>query len=530
MAGVAVACTLAPLALMTHLSDASVSSAMVAARSLQPTLDASTTLHNPGMGLAVTFDDNQIPYDLTAAQYADPTDPPTSGAHSFWNESGLTTLLDYQRISILYIRTTWANLQPINQSTYAWNDPTSAVSKLVAEANKRHLKVAFQVVTDSKNRTTSGGQATPDWFFTGHPSAAGNVEPTQFKDPVVSDSQFQTAYKAFVNAFGTQYDDPSLVSYVDGVGIGVGGDLLDLNQPATAPSDPATVHNLWTTLTGAYTGAFRKVPLTLNYVQQGAFNVADLNKTLADPSHPYVPRTDGLGIPNPNALKAFNTQWPAVPVIAESAFSDYASTEPTELWETYYTKPAKALWRVIADATSYHANVLNLGLPAAVNEFNTAGVTWLMYWWGPNGGYRIAPTSVTIPSTLTRGTPVSISSTWSNNGMGVLPRTPQTTSDRISYALLDPNTHKPAWTTLSDADPGALTGSKIQHPVDRRTIPTSVPAGPYDLAVAIVDASNRNAPAVQLGLSSPEYDASGTKITPGGFTAGWYQIGSITVR
>jgi hypothetical protein len=535
-AGAAVACTLATVSLTTQHPQASVSTtAIVAATSLQPIPDTATTLHNPGMGLAVTFDDNRIPYGLTAAQYADPadpTEPTTSSAHSFWHESGITTILTSQQASILYIRTTWANLQPTSQSTYAWNDPASAVSKLVAQAKQYHLKVAFEVVTDSKDRTTSGGQATPSWFFTTHPSAVGNVEPTQFKDPIVSNPEFQTAYTAFVNAFGAQYNDPSLVSFVDGVGVGVGGDLLDLNQPATAPSDPATLHNLWSTFTGAYTHAFPKVPLTLNYVQNGAFSVADLNKTLADPNHHYVPRTDGLDIPNPNALKAFNTQWPAVPVVAESAFQDY---EANKRWETYYKDSETALKHVIVDATSYHVNVLNLGLPAAVDKFVTTDkVTWYTYWWARNGGYRIAPTSVTLRRSLTRGKSVSISSTWSNNGMGVLS---QTTLDcttclkyRVSYALLAPDTHKPVWTTLSDADPGALTGSKIQQTSDSRTIPASVAAGSYDLAVAIVDKSNGNAPAVQLGLSNPEYDASGTKITPGGFTAGWYQLGSISVR
>jgi hypothetical protein len=534
VAGAAVACTLATVALTIQRPQASVSTtAMVAPTSLQPIPDTATTLHNPGMGLAVTFDDNRIPYGLTADQYADPADPtkpPTSSAHSFWHESGITTILTGQQTSILYIRTTWGNLQPTSQSTYAWNDPASAVSKLVAQAKQYHLKVAFQVVTDSKDRTTSGGQATPNWFFTTHPSAVGNVEPTQFKDPIVSNPEFQTAYTAFVNAFGAQYNDPSLVSFVDGVGVGVGGDLLDLNQPATAPSDPTTLHNLWSTFTGAYTRAFPKVPLTLDYVQNGAFSVADLNKTLADPARHYVPRTDGLDIPNPNALKAFNTQWPAVPVVAESAFQDY---EANKLWETYYKDSETALKHVIVDATSYHANVLNLGLPAAVDKFVTT-VTWYTYWWARNGGYRIAPTSVTLRRSLTRGGSVSISSTWSNNGMGVLS---QTTLDcttclkyRVSYALLAPNTHKPVWTTLSDADPGALTGSKIQQTSDSRTIPASVAAGSYDLAVAIVDKSNGNAPAIQLGLSNPEYDANGTKITPGGFTAGWYQLGSISVR
>lgn len=553
MAGATAACTFAALA--TQLLHASVSSsAMVAATSLRPTPDTATPLHNPGMGLAVTFDDDQIPSGLTAAQYADP-----DNGHSFWKEAGVTALLGSHWMSILYIRTTWANLQPTSQSTYAWNDPASAVSKLVTQAKKYNLKVAFQVVTDSKNRTAPGGQATPDWFFAADPSAAGNIEPTNFKDPIVSNRQFQAAYTAFIKAFGTQYDDPNLVSFVDGVGVGVGGDLLDLNQPAAAPSDPATLHNLWSTLTDAYKSAFPNVPLTLDYLQNGAFDVADLNKTLADPTHHYVLRTHGLGIPNPNALKAFNTQWPTVPVVAESAFSDFAPAGSNELWETYYTCrktnppetneacPTKALLRVIIDATSYHTNILNLGLPAAVHEFmqgkkdsNNApmGVPWAVNWWSQNGGYRIVPTSVTLPRNFIRGVPGTISSTWSNIGMGILPRTmgncqgSSCVKYRISYALLDPNTHKPVYTTLSSADPGTLTGSTTQQPSDAIRIPASVHTGPYDLAAAIVDQTNGNAPAVQLGLSAssnPEYDSNGTKITPGGFTVGWYQLGSIRV-
>jgi hypothetical protein len=532
------ACALAAAALIAQPGTGSITAAPVASWTFTPS--TTKVLHNPGMGGVITFDDNE-----------------SYTADTFFQDPNVSKILDSATSpgtpSILYIRTTWAQLEP-TRGSYTWNFPNSRISKLLQRAQDHHLKVSLQVRTDSTNRTANGGQATPPWVFAAAPSGAG-AQPgtiytvpgttTEYTNPRVDDDNFLAAYGNFIKALGEEFNKPDLVAYVDGVGMGVDGNLQTLNQPSSS----FDVNKAWNSVTTAYKDAFDRVPLTLDYVSDGAVPKSSLDTAIN--SGRYLPRIRSLGISKPSFLKEVNTKWPASATVTESAFSSYHTGGP---WSSYYGSVNTTLKRVAMGATSLHANTLNFGTPESINAwlnnppitptYNGAGA--YVKWFVQNGGYRLYPSSVIKPGSTARGSALSIYATWKNDGTGVLtnlPANPDQASGplnkkyRVAYRLLDSD-NRPVANTVTinkSADPGTWVNAQ-DNPVDPTTliIPSGLSVGStYKLAAAIVDTTNVDAttkeaqPAIQLALSGDSYK-DGQKVTaPDG--AGWYPIGTITI-
>lgn len=522
MMSAATACAIAATLAVTHQFSAATGAARLSATattSLTP--DVSTPLRNPTAGWVLTFDDNK-----------------TDGldADSYWTDARVRAVLQPPagsgRLPIgsaLYIRTTWAALEPTapvaGQHTYAWNQPDSPITKLVTHAKAYHLQIALQVMTDSKNRTD---QATPDWVFT--KSRPDHTEPgSTRKEPDLDDPNFQYAYMHFIADLGAKFDDPRTVSYVD-LGLGVNGDAQDLNQ--VEPIEDKA--QLWRTVTDAYSRAFPHVPLVLNYVQNGAFDQTLLDAALA--TRHYLARSSGLGIPDAGALTRLNTRWPASASITEYGFAE-TNSHAAEFEKYYNNTPdpgtetapgiGAAHRRALIDAASYHANTLNLGTPSDMKSWS-AQSSWLLNWFTIRGGYRLAPISISIP-VATRGAAAQIRSVWQNSGIGVLPQ--WNGKYRIAYTLLD-SSNKPVPKTMTvdtRVDPGAWINSHANEVTTSMTLPRSgVSAGTYTLAVGIVDTSQHNSPAIQLATTSKSWDSDGR--APDSSSAGWYEVGTITVN
>lgn len=455
-----------------------------------PTHDANTVLLNPNSGLTITYDDNKL----------DGTDSIT-----FFTDPRVTPVLS--KVSTVLIRTTWARLQP-TATSYAWNAP-SAISNVLQRAKDRNLRVALQVTTDSTGRTVTGGQATPGWVFTngaakGTATKASDDSTRLFDNPDVNDLKFRGSYKSFITELGGKFNTPDLVASVNGVGI----------------ADTAT-QDTWNDVTSAYRTAFPAVPLTLDYKYGQQFLDTSIN-------YGYVPKVTSLGLPDPKLMQKINTMWPAHPVFGESAFTDYNST----LRSSHYQSADTALKSVLRHATGIHASTLNIGTPAAIDQWwksqNIAG--WalsgeqMVNWAALNIGYRLAPTTIAFDND-TPGS-IGIQATWRNSGSGILVNSQSTHKYRVAYALLDKNTQQVVTvngvqvaTVDTNDDPGVWTNRQDVPVTSSLTIPSGTPGAAYDIGVAIVysaDATeSTKTPRIQLGLPQ----------TP----SKWYPVGSTTV-
>ena len=158
--------------------------------------------------------------------------------------------------SILYIRTGWADLEP-QEGLYAW-DNNAIIKMLIDGAKARGLKLAFRIVEDSRDKPRN---FTPTYVrdagAQGYVTQTGSVS---VWSPYPDDPIFQAKYEKFIKAFAAKFDDPDVVDFVDGYGLGKWGEshtVLYLNA--------ANRQSVFDWITNLYLANFKKVPLAINY-------------------------------------------------------------------------------------------------------------------------------------------------------------------------------------------------------------------------------------------------------------------------
>jgi hypothetical protein len=540
-------------------------------------LDESTILHNPGMGWAI--------YPWESSEHKLPRRP-------FWNittnSNGTVTakaaqpayqhFLAKREASIFYIRVSWAEMEP-TQHNYAWNNPNSDIAKAIVGAQANHLQLAFLVYPKGW-----GDQGTPDWVFQSspsHPHAAvidhcsaahqapqnpavatsdpktvltgaathGCVEPSKGlweglnqkykwetdqaesfnKNPNYQDPHFRADFEQFIRAYGSQFNDPGHVAFVDGIALGTEGENVNLNlqyYPHLPAPGVQTYHNNFVWATRLYDGAFTKVLLTAG---PGNFSPDDVLSVYR--SRQYIDRQNNMGSTvwfTPPEVLAWNMAWPDQSGVTEDVWS--ADGQKTD-----------AIFRtqILQDAAALHSNVLDLRSGA---QWDSGGGRMLpdpdhpdrtfdgVNWFAVHGGYRLAPTTVKLSWNGT------VSARWRNSGTGFLPngQTQWNKKYRFAYALLDRH-NKPVAGTVSvdnnlgnpQDDPGTLVDSQVHVATSHLRIPPGALLGFYHLAVAIVDTTNGNRPAIQLGLNPATSHVPATGAQADSNTAGWYDLGSV---
>ena len=125
------------------------------------------------------------------------------------------------------------------------------------------------------------------------------------------------------------------------------------------------------------------------------------------------------------------------------------------------------------------------------------------------GGYRVYPYKVTLPSSLKKGASSKITHCWRNLGWGYLPNNLKQWNYKykVAFALIDAD-GKVAQLFIDDkCEPSEwLQGTPMTYSFD---VKTDVKAGTYLWAVAIVDTTRDNAPGIQLAIAKLSKTADG---------------------
>ncbi|WP_424215789.1 RICIN domain-containing protein (plasmid) [Streptomyces sp. BI20] len=450
-----------------------------------PPRDTSTILRNPAMGWQL-YVEKEIP------------DPET-----FWNQIGGRDSV----ASELYIRLPWSQFEP-TRGHYAWKE-NDDYRRLVEEALRRGLKLAFRITVDSQDTNYS---ATPDYVFDEeHARPAPQNSNTGFRNPLLTDPAFRAAFATFLTEFAKEYDDPARVDFVDTTGLGWWGEGHHL-QLAEADLGPTLD---WST--ALYRTRFTRVLLTLNFGSE--FTVA--REDTARSAGGLATRRDSLGSLQyfpAEAQQALAERFPASPVFSENCYQEFV-LRPTDSCDGAIGRDGlgTVLGRVVADAKNVHANTLDLRHPGTdvhtwVDEYPS-----LVRDFALNGGYRLAPDRIEAPASFPSGTSVPITQTWSNTAVGVLPnKLPGWNGKyRVSYALLRADDSVAARSADSVTDPGDwLRGTPATTTTRARF---DAPPGEYRLAVALVDTTDGGRPGIDLALAGPRTGA------------GWYPLGGVTL-
>ncbi len=455
-----------------------------------PTPNTTTVLKNPLMNLVqyLTSDYN--------GNWSDPT----------WYLNDVNTSANCNTI---YLRAAWMCFEP-TEGNYVWNNNQS-FKNLVAAVKAKGWRLGFRVMCQDDGLSETAVHGTPQYVIDAM-RAAGYTNPYAIYNtryPDVTNPVWQAKFKKFILAFGAKFNDPTITDYVDANGLGKWGEG---NLVGIAPwnGDHTAEKAYYDWHLGVYAQAFTKVilnvtPSTFGTWDNDGYDQQQTDLTYAIGKYGCIWRKDGIGedptLPyvtrSAAQLYEFTQSWPSCPMLCEPWNPGFASND-----RSYMS-------RIIQDVQVFHGNNLT-------NNWNGAWLTTantdLLAQLIATLGYRLRPTKVIVS---TQGATSTINHTWTNDGSGVLPNANVRWGKKyqISYALISGSTVSQVFSDVN-ADPGVLV--KGTNTSFTTTIPWTVAAGTYQLAVGVTDKTIASLPSLDLALT-------GTRLN------GWYVLGNIII-
>jgi hypothetical protein len=397
----------------------------------------------------------------------------------------------------LYIRSSWTMFNP-REDEYGW-DSDPKLKMLIDGAIERGMKLAFRVVPDSRDEPMTHTPA-----FVMEAGAKGFETMTGHRkvwSPYPDDPVFVEKFEKFVEAFGAKFDNPDMVAFVDGFGLGLWGETHDMKY-----LDPANREKVFKWVIDLYSRHFTKVPLAINYHRligtRASWQEPDPDsERLLDYAFGkgYILRHDAFG------MSGYYQQWErdiakkwrfTRPLIMEGGW--VTNHHDITLDPRGYKTIADVREGEFADAREAHANMMDL----RIMEFE--------HWFGESfhlvekfiseGGYRLFPERLSLPVEIRSGETTIILHSWSNLGWGYFPNNiPQWNYKyKVAFALLDGDGTANDIFVDTEAEPSLwLNGESSSYSFTPRI---SLEPGRYVWALGIVDTSKGNRPGVKLAV------------------------------
>ena len=411
-----------------------------------------------------------------------------------------------------YIRTSWSSLEP-QKGVYAWRDSTSRVYRLFKSVQDRGMRLAFRIVVDGRDQ----GQNTP-MFVIEDGAAYYTSGNGRHKSPYPDDPVFQKHYENFVRALAEDFNDPDKVDFIDAYGLGKWGESHGMIY-----SDPADKHAVFDWITTLYTSTFTKVPLLIHYHRvigvgdgESYGDVApDTDSLLVSAiDKGYSLRHDAFGMTDyyQKWEKDFAARWNfRRPIIFEGGWITAAHhrywMDPCGKYREGHSEDVRR--GEFEAAREAHANTMDYRVNDETRSWFTQTFD-LVKSFVAEGGYRLYPSSVTVPAKARRGRTIHVSHTWDNLGWGYCPNNIPQWNYRYkpALALLDSD-GKPVRVYVDDAaEPSEwIMGSRTSYDFEFKV--DDIPQGTYTWGVAIIDRTEDCRPGLEIAVSADRVNAYG---------------------
>lgn len=429
-----------------------------------------------------------------------------SSASDFWTKldnitvPGLSEpvqIADYA--NTLYIRTSWTVLNP-SEDVYGW-DTHSGLKWMIDNARKRGMRLAFRVVVDSRDK---GEDFSPKYVKDAGAEGFASGKNNQRWSPYPDDPIFQDKYAKFIEAFARKFNDPDVVDFIDGFGLGLWGEAHNMKY-----KDYSNRESVFKWAVDLYTKHFTKIPLAVNYhrligTEQSWGDPDEHSKELLEYAFNkgYVLRQDAFGMTD------YYQQW-------ERDFaSEWAFKRPNIMEGGWVTKAHK-WWNdprgyktlgdvrqgEFDDSKEAHVNMMDFRINEVESWFEESYS--LVQKFIAEGGYRLYPDHLSLPKEIKRNTPITITHRWNNLGWGYCPTNIPCWEQRfkVAFGLLDAKGKVVATLVDNQTD---LSKWLKDKPVsyEFKTNISGVPAGTYTWGVAIVDMTRNNAKGLEISAKS----------------------------
>ncbi|UJR53047.1 DUF4832 domain-containing protein [Dickeya zeae] len=431
-----------------------------------------------------------------------PLTNPGTGVANFNRGNGTTlSLADYPDTGIEYDRFYWSDLEPV-EGRYNFQ----LVDAVFAQARQHQPAMGVGLRFMALDEPASGSKI-PDWLIQKGIKGEWTPDKKTFV-PDWDDPVFIEYSQRLLNAFGRRYDGNANLAYVDIGLVGSWGEWHNSNFPSIKPLleryTPAQLNKYVTLFFNAFPQSPKVMLIsggdTLAYaVKQGAGWRADcwgdwhnFSMGWSHMKDDYPARLQAAEV----AYPGFSAAWQRAPVSLEICgyMSEWLSVQ-------YYSR--EQVQATFDWALAQHASTINLksrAVPAQYRDIVDNALTKL--------GYRFRLASLTHESELATGQSLILSSQWFNDGVAPV---------YLKYDL--------AYRVVNDANSVMVMGKTTE---DLRTwlpgqhncvyqldMPESLPAGQYNIDVAMLDAKGVS----RINLANEGKQADG-----------WYRVSTIIVR
>lgn len=423
-----------------------------------------------------------------------------------------------------YIRTSWSSMEP-EEGKYFWNDPDSRLNGLLDEVRRRGMRLAFRIVVDGRDQ----GQNTPQYVIdAGAKCFTSKVGSREVYTPYPDDKVFQEKYEKFLTAFAQRFNSSDEIDFIDAYGLGKWGEAHSMRYMDEANKIP-----VYEWITDLYARLFTNIPLVMNYHRVLAAQTIDgwedapnpdTEKLLASAiSKGYSLRHDAFGMTGyyMDWEKEYAARWRyRLPIIFEGGWITGAHhrywKDPCGKYREGHPEDVRMGEMEIAEET--HVNMMDFRVG---NETESWFQNYdLVQRFVSEGGYRLYPSSVTVPTTAESGETVCLSHVWENLGWGYCPNNIRQWHYR----------YKPAFVLLDSE------GKVVRTFVDRLSEPSEwikgkpgshsfsadlkgIAPGEYTWAIGIADTMRGNRKGLNIAVDREH-------LTP----EGWLKLEKVTIR
>ena len=402
-----------------------------------------------------------------------------------------------QYASFFYVRWRWSDMEP-EEGKYAWLYNEN-YKKLIKGALDRGLKLCFRIYDNGQDNLRAG---TPEYVR--RAGAKGYTVKGSNGDhwtPYPDDPVFQQKLEKFVVAFAKEYDNPDIVDFVDGYSLGWWGECHHV-----VLQDQSKFEQVFDWFTTMYSEHFKHVIPLLPFGSQIGF---DTEKRIAIDQKGYGMRRDGLGSMwfSDEERRIVADMYGKTLFVGESCWWGSCSDDCTPFASD--TRYKLKTWRDVYELTLQHAieghfNTLDLReLPETQGW--TERAQDLVQRFIVEGGYRIYPSNITLPTQAAPHSTDSIFHEWKNTGNGYLPNNVKNWNYKYkpAFALFDTQGKLVKVWADSIAEPSDW----LHDTVHSYTLPISfaeLPKGTYQWAVAIIDRTKEMKPGIKLAVKDKQ--------------------------
>ncbi|TYR35131.1 DUF4832 domain-containing protein [Sphingobacterium phlebotomi] len=452
---------------------------------------------------------------------------------NFQSTKGRIKVSDYA--TTLFIRGAWSDFNP-EEGRYVWDEdlntkPAQRFKDLVSGALERNLKLAFSFIVDSRDKHYN---FTPQYVMDspgieGYETTTGTA--SHVWSPYPDNAVFQKRYADFINTFAERYDDPDMVQFISGTGLGKWGESHSLRY---ATDDATPREDVFDWVTSLYASAFKRVPVIVNYhrtiLARGDWS-DDRDFPIAQRmlesaiEKGFSLRHDAFGMKSyykaweQNFARRYNYQRP---IVAEGGW--VKNSHGGSISGDGYSSYADVRRGEFDEAKGAAANMLDLRYSRDIvngetfSWFNEA--FYLVEQFIAEGGYRLYPDRISLPERVPAGASFRIGHRWHNLGWGYCPTNIPQWNDKykVAFALLDKNDLLPQTIMVDNAPMLSEWIKGYPKGYTFSTTLTNVGPGDYYWAIGIVDVTKNNEIGIHIAAKENMTDE------------GWLRLSEVNVQ